>query len=295
MNIRSLICALLMAVCMAATPVLAQQQLEPSERPVRLVMADGKTMVGTIEQADRNDVRLRAPSDEVITLDARRVEGVEYLGGRIVGGEYRRPDPNRSQLFMLPTARPVGSGLAYIADKQLFAPVAAFGVGNMVSVRGGITMLPFTAQFVHVAPKLTVVNTSNMSLAAGGMVGRSTAQNDEHGWTLYGLSTFGHPDAAVTLGGGYAESGVFTGQPFLVAGAELRVSDRIKLLTENYVVGSGDASFVEGGLSLVTSGGFRFIGSQTTADFGVVTTNHMLSGGKVPVLPVINFAYHFNR
>ena len=63
-------------------------------------------------------------------------------------------------------------------------------------------------------------------------------------------------------------------------GGERRLSRRLKLITENYIVG-GDA---------VVSGGIRFLGESLSADIGLITP--LVSDGFY-AFPMVNFVWKF--
>lgn len=281
---------------LTAVPAFAQvtDVPPPSDQPIRLQRGDGDVFVGQIERVTEATVAFRTEG-RVITIERDYIYSLELLDGRIVDGEYRRPDPARSRLFLIPTARPVGPGLAYVADKQLMAPIVAAGIGQVLSLRGGVSVIPFTTQIMYVSPKVTLVRTEPISVAAGGFYGNSTADNDEYGYAGYGLATIGSLDAAVTVGGGYADGGFFEAQPFALVGGEWRVSNRIKLLTENYLFAGNDGSFFEGDIAFAASAGFRYIGDRSTLELGVMTTAELLRDGGTPVLPVVGFGYYLDR
>jgi hypothetical protein len=215
------------------------------------------------------------------------VRSLERLSGRVVEGRYRRVDPNRTRLLFAPTARPVGHGRGYFADYWLFFPFVAVGVGESVTLAGGISLIPGTDQLIYAAPKVTLLNREDVSAGVGILAGTSTGSSD-YGGLLYGIGTFGRSERAVSLGVGFAfGNGEMEERPVIMLGGELQVSGSVKLLTENYlVVGVKDG--------LLTSAGVRFFGDRLAADLGLMTLPALLDEMEgFPFIPIVGFAYNF--
>lgn len=261
-----------------------------AEAPVRLVLTDGSTLIGTVERETDEGLVFRTTDGVRVEVPKDRIRRREALSGHIVDGQYRRSDPNRTRLLFAPTARPLQSGQGYFASYELFFPFAAVGVGRVASLAGGFSLIPGVgSQLVYFAPKLTLYDTPGTSLAAGTLVGTALGE-ESAGGLLYGLGTFGAPDAALTAGAGFAFGGgeVFTEVPILLLGGEYRLSNSIKLLSENYIFAA------EGGTVLL-SAGVRFFGDQLAADLGFFTAPELLDeGGSFPFLPWVGFAYNFD-
>jgi hypothetical protein len=203
--------------------------------------------------------------------------------GQSVRGEYWAPDANRTRLFFGPTARPIGAGKGYLGTIFVLLPFVGVGIGDHVSIAGGAPLLFGELTPLYVAPKVTVVQTSQASVA----VGTLAILHDDNTFGIgFGMATFGDDRGAVTGGIGFGYSGTdVSGQPAFMLGAEPRVSRRVKLITENYFI-----SGARGGLLM---GGARLLGDRLSADigvFGVVAGNNAAC-----CLPVINFAFAMGR
>ena len=101
---------------------------------------------------------------------------------------------------------------------------------------------------------------------------------------VYGVGTYGSHDAALTagLGWGFAE-GEVSNKPVLMLGGELRVSNSVKLLTENW--------FPPGTDIFLYSFGIRFFGESLAADLGFIGSSK--GWGGFPFIPWLGFAYNF--
>ena len=217
-----------------------------------------------------------------------------------------RPDPNRTRLLFTPTARAHNAGEVYLASHELMLPYATVGIGGRLDVRAGISIFPYTVQFMYGGAKIGLVQQETVNLAIGALGTATTnvisteGARDEYGGAAYALGTFGRPQGALTVGAGYlATGGTVEEQAFALLGGELRITDsRVKLLTENYLLfgsageGAEKSPQLFGGMpfsgsaSGIASAGVRIIDDYTSVDFGAATSNNWW-GGTFPVVPII--------
>jgi hypothetical protein len=101
----------------------------------------------------------------------------------------------------------------------------------------------------------------------------------------YGVGTFGDGDASATIGLGYGfAGGDIQSKPVAMVGGEARVSRRVALVTENYLlpVSNTDRQFV-------WSFGVRFMGEKITTDLALFNT----SGSQIIGVPYVDFVFKF--
>ena len=274
------------AIFATAAPTYAQERQAFPEGTVRVVLTDGTVVVGVIEREDEAEIVLRTASGVIMTIPRGQVKAITSLEGE----RFSRIDPNRTRLFFAPTARAVRAGAGYTAFYEIFVPFVAVGVGNAVTLAGGVTINPGSARAAYVAPKVTVLDRRSMSLAVGGIGVAALGDGDtETGGLLFGVGTFGPSHASLSAGIGLAFGFgelEFGQNPVLMLGGEYQVSNSLKLLTENYVLVG-----VEDGV--IVSGGFRFFGEKLAADIGLFTFPGLLNEGGFPAIPWLGFAYNF--
>jgi hypothetical protein len=267
-------------------PLQAQDQR--TMEPVRVVLNDGSSLVGTILEESDDALQFRTASGVEMTILRDQIKQIEKLSGTFVRGAYLRADPNRTRLFFAPTARSLGSGRGYFALYGIFFPYVSMGVGDVATLGGGISLFPgVEEQLLYGAAKVTFVEQGGVALAAGGFVATVTGEGG-YGGSVFGVGTFGGAKAALSLGLGFAYGeGEFGESPAVMIGGEYQVSNNIKLLSENYVVPAVEDA-------VVVSGGLRFIGERLAADFALFTVPALLDDlGGFPFLPWISFAYNF--
>jgi len=291
MRIRVVIAVVLLSVSgTAVLPARAQDRPAAPTDTVQVVevqLRDGSRVVGTVVSETATQLVLRTTGGAMVTIPVDQVESRRVVTGRIRDGRYYTPDPNGSRLFFTATGRPIGAGRGYFADYYVLFPFVAFGAGDILSVGGGVSLIPgSTEQLIYFAPKLTLVNTGTTAVAAGVLAGTVTSSETWAG-ILYGVGTFGSVEKAVSLGVGFAwGDGDVSDTPVFLLGGEIRVGNWIKLITENYVVpGQEDG--------LLLTGGVRFFGERLAADLAFITIPAAFEDEGFPFVPFVGFAYNF--
>ena len=281
----------LLAVLAVAAPAAAQDATPPQ----RVVLVDGTVLVGAVtEEADvvvvvaANGVEQRVPRDRV-------AEVTDLLDGR-----FTRYDPARTRLFVSPTARSLGGGAKRFSAYYIF-PSVAFGVTDRLDLTIGTTIPLVSSDGAALAltgnAKFTVVETDGVAAALGGSAVVPVSSGDGIPGvvgTVYGVVTVGGEAGAVTFGAygfygtDFADADLGNGTALLL-GLERQVSDRFKLVSENYVgvVFEGDGAVAVGTLS-----GVRFFSDQLAADLAVALG--AADGGFTSVpIPYLGLSYTF--
>ncbi|MDI6804565.1 MAG: hypothetical protein QME58_12100 [Bacteroidota bacterium] len=264
-----------------------EQQIEKKKEKVqRIILNDGSELVGFIEYDHGDSVRFNTFSGLTITIPKNQISSIDKLAGEIINGEYYRMDPNNTRLFFAPTARTIRSGHGYFSAYEIFFPMLAFGIADVVSIAGGMSLFPGAPlQIFYVAPKITPIHTDDLDIAGGVLYLNSTLGGFEGLGIVYGVGTYGNEKAAFTGGLGWGFSrGELTNKPILLLGGELRLSNSLKLISENWIPPDADIQFISFGL--------RFFGDKVAGDFGLI---HPL-GSRIenfPFIPWIGFAYNF--
>jgi hypothetical protein len=109
--------------------------------------------------------------------------------------------------------------------------------------------------------------------------------NFSGGGIVYGVGTYGSSDQALTVGLGWGfAGGEIANKPILLLGGEIRLSNSIKLISENWIPPGTDL--------VVYSFGIRFFGESLAADLGFIRPSKMETSG-FPFIPWVGFAYNF--
>ncbi len=266
---------------------IAEQEINAPPYHCRITLTDGSELLGEITDDDSSKVYFKTLSGLDMEIQRSQIEKITPLKGAIVEGKFRRIDPNRSRLLFSATARPLEAGKGYFAVYELFFATLAMGIGDVVSLAGGITLFPGPFQVYHFSPKVTFLNADNICLAAGVMHMGITGFDEGDGFgILYGVSTFGSETAGVTVGFGWAYSGEeAVNKPTVMVGGEVQLSNSFKLISENW--------FPPGAESVLSMFGMRFFGDKLAADLGFIFLTEMNEGW--PFFPWVGFVYNFGR
>jgi len=255
----------------------------PDSAHIQIVkLKDGSTIFGRILTVSGDTVSFQTQAGD-IQLSAGAIREIKEIpAADLRKGEYWFPNPNSTRLFFAPSAQMLKQGEGYFSDYELFFPGIAYGLTDNVTIGGGVSLFPAAAedQVYYLTPKVGFSVADNVHLAAGvlfaGMKGGT-------GGIYYGVGTFGDVNASVTLGGGYGfAGGKIEAKPVGMIGGELRVSRRIGIVTENYLLPVSDNNFLY-------SFGLRFMGEKLTTDLALVN----VSGSDVIGVPYVDFVFRF--
>lgn len=283
-----------LALLVAVTQPLAAQEPVPAPAPADSVMEvrlrDGSVLIGRVESQTETQVVLMTRSGARVEIPRAEIISMRSVAVR-ANGEVWPEDPNYTRLFFTSTGRALRKGEGYVASFYLFLPFVAYGVTDRFTMAGGTPILPGAiGRVIYLAPKYTVFESPRNSFAVGG-IGLFVPESIDEGslGILYGVSTYGTRDQAVSVGAGWGyfmgdEGSGTSNEPVFVLGGEQRISRRVKLITENWFA-------VNPGVEGVWSGGFRFIGDRLSADLGFI--GFIGEGGCCA--PLVNFVWAFGH
>jgi hypothetical protein len=246
----------------------------------------GTTLVGRVIE-ERGDTIVFETSGGIFTIARAAIAELrEVRTSR--RGEYWPPNASVTRLFFAPTGRMLAKGDGYFSSHQLFFLGAAGGVADRFTLGGGLSVLPlenFADNLFFLTPKLGVVQSENVNVAVGALLG-AVGMGDSDGGTGglgYAVATLGGPDASVTVGGGAGFGNDVASTPIFMLGGEKRLSRRVAFVTENYVTSSAEGPIVSYGL--------RFMGEKIAVDLAFI---NVLSGDAIfPGIPFVDFVFHF--
>ena len=266
----------------ASNDVRATMTVPDSAHIQIVTLRDGSTIFGRILAVNADTVTFQTQAGN-IQLSASAIREIKEIpAADLREGEYWFPNPNSTRLFFAPSGQMLKKGEGYFSDYELFFPGIAYGVTDNVTIGGGVSLFPAAVedQVYYVTPKIGISVADKVHVAAGVLFART------HGGTggiYYGVGTFGDGNASVTLGGGYGfAGGKIEAKPVGMIGGELRVSRRIGIVTENYLLPVSDNNFLY-------SFGLRFMGEKLTTDLALVN----VSGSDVIGIPYVDFVFRF--
>ena len=286
--VRTLLFTASVLVAAALLPAVAGAQTPPdipapSDTIYEVRLGDGSLIFARIAELDQERVVFMTVAGGRLEIDRLQIRELRPARGRVVNGQYWSEDPGGTRLFFTATGRSLSQGESYVGTYVIVLPFAAYGVTDRVTISAGAPVLLGELEPFYVGPKIQILRTPQVQASLGTL---AFFFDDEMVGIAYGVGTFGNADKALSAGVGYFYSGDdFVNEPAVMLGGETRVSRRIKLITENYVL--PDA------VGVVYSGGIRFIGDRFNAEIAVFGAQGEDDGGCC--LPIINFSYAFGR
>ena len=282
---------LLSAATLVATvflPTLAHAQTPPdipapSDTIYEVRLGDGSVIFARVVELDEERVVFETVGGARLDVERTGIEGVRPARGQAVEGEFWTEDPGGTRLFFTSTGRSLKRGESYIGTYVVVLPFAAVGITDRFTIVGGAPILFGELEPFYLGPKLQILRQPEVQASIGTL---AFFFDDEVVGVAYGVGTFGDADRALSAGIGYFYSGdEVLNEPAFMLGGETRVSRRIKLITENYVL--PDA------VGVVLSGGVRIIGDRFNTEVGAMGAIADGDGGCC--VPLINFSYSFGR
>jgi hypothetical protein len=248
----------------------------------RIQLRDGSELIGRITAIGDTTVQFQSSIGVTTIRRSEILNAANERGGMVRNGAYYFPNPNATRLVFAPTGRMLNQGEGYFSDYWVFFPGVAFGISNNVTLGGGMSIFPGAdEQIFYFTPKVGVLQSPKVNVAVGALFASVT---DNSAGILYGVGTWGEPDASFTAGLGYGfANGDLASTPAVVIGGESRVSPRVSFVTENYLLPGG---------SMILAGGLRFMGRGLSFDLALA--NFKESGGESFCCPpFIGFVYNF--
>lgn len=286
-------CALFLGLLLLcwASPVHAQ---DPEPQPVtveEIILMDGSKLIGTVTQEDDEVIQFTTVGGVSMTITKDQIRSRLVMQGSMKEGRFYRKDPNSTRLLFSPTARALRGGQGYFAAYEIFFPFVAYGVGNIATLAGGISLVPgLGQQLIYLAPKITVYERRTVAVGVGTFFATPTGES-EYAGIAYAVGTFGSSELALTLGGGVTygientDDGI-ANTPLILIGGEWQVSNSIKLISENYILTNEDTG-------ILLSAGVRFFGERLSADLAFFTSPEIINDVDFPFFPWIGFFYNF--
>ena len=255
-----------------------------------ITLKDGSVLIGRIIQAESNTIEFKTAMG-VLTIPILDIEEIETQSfDTAMSGKYWFVNPNTTRLFFAPTARMLKRGKGYFSDYYIFFPGFAVGLTDNITIGAGCSVLPGVSindQIFFFTPKIGISASKKFSLAAGALIIKFPNVEDLDIpllGILYGVSTLGSPNASFTLGLGYGFAGSeLADSPIAVIGGESRISRRVALVSENWIIPGADYPLI--------SYGVRFFGPKISVDLAFWTI--LGEGWFFPGIPYIDFVVNF--
>lgn len=264
-----------------------------SDSPVSISLNDGSKLMGEIVQENDSTITIVTLSGLEVEVPGSSIISIKQTRGRLVNGMFHRFDPNYSRLMFAPTGRPLRKGEGYFSDYYVSFPGISYGFTDQISVMAGFSVIPglgLTEQLKYIAPRFGFQTSDEFAVSVGAIY---VSIEDVAAGIAFGVGTIGRQDKSFTagIGLGYTseeeEDFKFADHPIIMMGGNIRLSNSIALVSENWFVTGKDFDIGQQPLGVAV----RFFGDRLAADVGVIIVGEFLKEG-FPI-PWLSFVYNF--
>ena len=257
----------------------------------RLMLKDGSTVNGWIDSSSVSSIYFHSDigaNHEYAKSDIEEIR--RYRGSQMKKGSFFKEDPMHDVLFSSPTGETLDMGEVYIGDLDFLVTYIAAGITDWITVDFATFLInPRENIPWDLGVKFRLVHTDDLSISLGAETARLDPEKDE--WIFQpGISATVGRSAKFTLG--LSNFVYFSRDPVsvhlvtLVVGADIPLSRRLRLVTENwFLFGDGSAT--------VQMLGLRYMaGDHIVAQAGVMHVPNV-AFSDIPFLPILGLSYHF--
>lgn len=242
-------------------------------------LRSGPSFLGTLRAATDRDLTFDTQDLGVVTVQRANLRQLLPVSVEQARRGYDDVG-NGTRLFFAPTARNLRRGEGYVQDIDVYLVGANYGITDNISLGVLVPIVPGLGLNVFaVTPKVSVPVADKFRVGAGLLYANAFGYGAGIG---YGVATYGTADTNLTAGLGYAfGSGEASSTPVVVVGGAVRVSRRLFLIDETYIVDGG-----LGGLL-----GARIAAARASGSLGLLYATNL--GGIYPAY--LEFAYRFGK
>lgn len=281
------------------TQIQSQEELGNSIR-IEIQLNDNRMIQGELQELSADQIQAVSKDLGNLTIARSNVKSLRYLpqvAGGQAGIQFDNPHPTR--YFFGPSAIPLKKGERYYQNAYVLANSVQYGISDHFSMGGG-AVIPFA---FFITPKWGYQVASKWHLGYGMLAATSFIKDMNFGVAVaYGSATYGTKEHNVTLNAGWGavkqqdpnSSYAWRGarRPMFTISAMTRISNRVMLVTENWLFSLQEYDFQTESYSMknrgILTGGFRFMGEKNSFDFGV-----LVPSGEAVAIPYIDYVFKF--
>lgn len=230
-------------------------QADSVGRRFRVTLRTGTAFDAELLARHPGQLEFRTNDLGVVLVSRAQIQRLEELTSQLA----RRPANwydigNGNRLFFAPTARNLRQGEGALQSLNLYIIGANYGLTDNFSVGllfSALPGVPLRRQFLAITPKIATRIAEKWQVGAGLLYLRIPDLGQSQGafgvGLGYGVVTYGSADDNLTMGLGYGFSGGQIGStPVVQIGGQKRVSRRVSLISENYLIANSNSGM--GGL-----------------------------------------------
>ena len=232
-------------------------------RDYTVEVTSGTTIIGTLTAINGDVLSFQTKDLGLVTLQRANIRQLTLLTETQArrGYDYQG---NGNRLFFAPTARNLRRGEGTVQTIDIFLLGVNYGITDNISMGALFTWVPEagTDNFFALTPKFSLPVSQKVRVGAGAMV---VFQGGDNVTLAYANGTYGSADNNLTAGVGYAfVGGNYVSTPVFLLGGATRVSRRVSLMNETYILNISDRfsnATLVGGIAGVRISGQRLSGS----------------------------------
>lgn len=235
----------------------------------RLESRDGNEYLGHILNQTTESIQFRTQKLGVLNFSRADIKTLTPIeANRLKNGKVWFDNPQATRYLFAPNGYGLKPGEGYYQNIWVFFNQVSVGITENISVGAGLVPLFLfagTSTPVWVIPKISIpVVKDKFNVGAGALLGTVIGEEKAGFGIAYGITTFGDKDKNLSLGLGYGyAAGDWANSPTITLSGLVRTGNRGYLITENYLIGTGDGS-----VGLISLGGRRII-KKVGLDFGL--------------------------
>ena len=256
------------------TAVLSQETGQIGRELSRIVLKEGNYIIGTIISETSDAVTVETANMGVITVKRSEIRAIEKIDtSKMKAGKYWFPTPNSTRYLFGPTGRNLEKGEGYFQNIDIFFNSAHYGITDWLSIGAGLEAIStFSGNPVFmIIPKVGFEITEKFSVGGGVFyVNAASIASGASGGIAYGVATYGSRESNASLGAGWFFGGGEIGsEPVITISGMHRISRRLALVSENWIIPAGDSYF------LLTYG-LRFMGERMSVDWAFINSKDII-------------------
>ena len=278
-------------------------------RTYRVETMQGTIFTGMLVSMSLTSLEFDAKELGHLTLERGQIRRADLQGAlppTTKAGYYDIGNGNR--LFFAPTGRGLRKGEGTLQDVDVYFLGLNYGITDNFSVGGYLSVVPgldISDQLLVFTPKLSFPVSEKVSFGAGLLYLRVPNNNSSVGAGIgYGALTYGSADNNLTVGLGYGfVQGSIGNTPILQVGGQTRVSRRISLISENYIIADSQAGMA--GLyglkfnwrrtSLGVAGGYLYLFNREPDPYSYNSLNQQNFYTSYIVPVYVDFTFRFGK
>jgi len=268
-----------------------------TDKQYEIVLNDGAVFTGTILSRDSATIVFQTNSIARIDIPVRQMKSLKEIQPPIPGKRsYKLANPFPTKYFFTQSAINLQKGEGYYQNTYVFLNSVNYGITNYFSIGAGVEILSTIGSISsntfsptwYIAPKLGFKVSDRFYLGGGVTFANIGGFFDNAKIGMgYGLATFGSTEHNFSIGMTNIYDIDNHDNTVLVTLAGMtRVSERLALVTENYISTSNDIG------NSIFSYGIRFIASKISVDLGFINNKDIVKSLFLGV-PYVDFNIKF--